>query len=446
MSKQNHLKVELARKQRFINIFHNRVTAWVILTISLVLTATAYFISKSIVHQRRSEQFHFRADEIKNAIEDRMRIYEQVLWGGVGLFQSTNEPIVSHDVFARYIESLNIQKHWPGIQGIGFSIPLKRNELSVFEKKMRSSGFPKFKVKPVGEREEYSSIIYLEPFDWRNQRAHGYDMWSNDMRRNAMLRAREQGGAATSGMITLVQETSQDVQRGFLTYVPVYRTRGIPKTVEGRRKQFVGWVYAAFRAGDLMKGITGSEDKKIEFKIYDGREPNADSLLYSTQKSEESEQKYAFEKRSEITLQGQPWTILFNTPTDAFTDRVEFLPEFIAFFGVLVDLLLFYVIFSLHFINRRVEALAEEKTRELKDSNVSLERSIKERTKELENAKVSLEAQVQSRTKELEEKLKEVEIFNKVTMGREERVIELKKEVNEFAKKAGVAPPYELGV
>ncbi|KKL70517.1 hypothetical protein LCGC14_2104110, partial [marine sediment metagenome] len=35
------------------------------------------------------------------------------------------------------------------------------------------------------------------------------------------------------------------------------------------------------------------------------------------------------------------------------------------------------------------------------------------------------------------------ERFNRLAVGREQRMIELKREVNEMARKAGVAPPYD---
>ncbi len=355
---------EINQKKRFVGIFHNRLTAWIILTISLFLTATAYFVSKSIVDHRRSEQFSFRAYEIEQAIEDRMRTYEQVLIGGVGLFHSSKEAIVPRDVFAKYVANLNINKNWPGIQGIGFSIPVKAKDLEAHEKSIREEGFPDFQVRPVGKRDAYTSIIYLEPFDWRNKRAHGYDMRSNDMRRAAMTRARDEGVAATSGIITLVQETAEDVQKGFLTYLPVYKTGDIPNNVEDRRKNFVGWVYAPFRAGDLMKGIIGSEDKKINFRIFDGTEQNPESILYSS-KGREKWQEQGFSKTSRIMLQGRPWTIQFSIPDDAYTGKGENLPQFIAVFGVIIDLLLFYVIFALHFINKHAEKIVAQRTEQL---------------------------------------------------------------------------------
>jgi len=52
---------------------------------------------------------------------------------------------------------------------------------------------------------------------------------------------------------------------------------------------------------------------------------------------------------------------------------------------------------------------------------------------------VSASAQLKSRNKELE-------IFNEVTVGRELKMLELKKEINELLKRSGEKPKYELPV
>ncbi len=45
---------------------------------------------------------------------------------------------------------------------------------------------------------------------------------------------------------------------------------------------------------------------------------------------------------------------------------------------------------------------------------------------------------------ELEKTNKELERFNRASQGREERVIELKREVNQLAKELGRTPPYSM--
>ena len=369
---------QTSKKKRFVNIFHNPVTAWLILGTSLALTAGAYFVSDSFVQRRAEDRFNFRTNEIEHAIKDRLHIYEQTLWGGVAYMYASDS--VTRQEWGKYVETLDVDRHWPGIQGIGFSIPVKPADRQAHINQIRSEGFPEYTIKPEGERDLYTAIIYLEPFDWRNKRAFGYDMWSNDMRRAAMTRARDEGIAATSGIITLVQETDDDVQRGFLTYLPVYKTKTIPKTVKERRAQFVGWVYAPFRAGDLMKGILGSEDPDSEFEIFDGKVTMEDALLFdSNNQIHLSNSSHAphFNKTSHLTLQGRPWTIYFSTPDDHVVGGAN-QPRFVAMAGLCVDLLLFYVIYALYFINRRAENMAKEMTKELAQRTEEVQKTDKE--------------------------------------------------------------------
>jgi len=79
-------------------------------------------------------------------------------------------------------------------------------------------------------------------------------------------------------------------------------------------------------------------------------------------------------------------------------------------------------------------ALLEAKNH-LKEANLNLENKIKERTAELENLKNNLEKTVEERTKKLEEKMDELEKFQELTVGRELRIIELKKETERLKDK-----------
>ncbi|MEK7494010.1 MAG: HAMP domain-containing protein [Patescibacteria group bacterium] len=78
----------------------------------------------------------------------------------------------------------------------------------------------------------------------------------------------------------------------------------------------------------------------------------------------------------------------------------------------------------------------EKATGELKDAqtkltrvNADLDQRVKERASELEQLKAGLEQTVMDRTKEMKEKMEELEKFKKLTVGRELKMIELKKEI-----------------
>ena len=337
-----------------INVVHNPIIGWLILFLSLSVTLSAYWVVSKQVKAHAGERFVFRSQDISYSIKKRLVLYEQALRGGVGLFNASNN--VSRQGWHRYVESLALPKTLPGIQSMGFSLPILSSELAAHEGKIRAEGFPDYEVHPVYERPIYTATIYLEPFDWRNQRAFGYDMWSNDVRREAMMRARDTASPATSALITLVQETDNNIQHGFLTYSPVYSVMPVPDSVVERRKFFFGWVHAAFRVDDLMHGILGEHDNFISFQVYDGEHIAESALMYNSRKDStipSTGYKNVFDR---MVLQGRPWQIVYNIKqSDMILADEKNKPFYVLIFGVIINALLIYVILSLYFINRHVQ-------------------------------------------------------------------------------------------
>lgn len=83
-------------------------------------------------------------------------------------------------------------------------------------------------------------------------------------------------------------------------------------------------------------------------------------------------------------------------------------------------------------LEKRVQARTSELkkiTDALEEARATLEIRVQARTKELEGLTKNLEGQVQQRTKELQDKIKQLEKFQKLSVGRELKMIELKKEI-----------------
>ena len=337
------------------DIVHNEVSAWVVLVISLVITVLSWHISATSVENHLKDRFEFEVETARLEIVKRMQEYENVLRSGVGLFLASDK--VSRQDWHLFVQTLQIERYWPGIQGVGFSMMLAPADLAAHEAEIRAEGFPDYAVRPVGERPQYSAIVYLEPFTDRNLRAFGYDMFSEEVRRAAMVQARDSGLPAVSGRVVLVQETERDVQAGCLMYLPLYRN-GMPvATVEERRAALLGFVYSPFRMNDLMRGILGHGIPDLHFRIFDGDSTAEESHLYDSQPGGASGSVKASRLvvRRTIELPGRTWTVQFSALPEFEAGIQTNQPMFIAIGGSAVDLLLFMVIWSLSSRRRNSE-------------------------------------------------------------------------------------------
>ncbi len=350
--------------RHLVDKIHGPVLAWVILFLSLLITLAAWQLSSSYAEERAQDRFSFQVEEARQAIKKRMLDYEQLLRGGVGLFNSTGS--VTRSMWREYISTLEINQHYPGVQGVGFARWITPADLSSHIDAVRAEGFPDYVVKPEGPRPQYTSIIYLEPFTDRNLRAFGYDMYSNEIRREAMSRARDTAQAALSGRVTLLQETNKDVQPGFLMYLPVYRNKA--ETVAERRNELIGFVYSPFRIRDLMEGILGGGLPELDFEIYDGETVDTAQLLYDStgSKHQQSQQQlHPLARTAQLHIAGRTWSV-FYTPNQAFeVANKTSQPLMIAVGGVVIDLLLFFIILSLVRLRRKSQLLASSMFKQL---------------------------------------------------------------------------------
>lgn len=347
--------------------------AWLVLAGSLFLTFIGWRIVESKEQEVMRAQFVARSSDVIERIQQRMQAYEYVLRGGAALFSAAGT--VDRRAWHDYVSSLKIDQYMNGIQGVGFAPLIPDSEKEALINRVRKEGYPDFIIFPPGQRSVYTPDIYLEPFSGINLRAFGYDMFSEPVRRAAMERARDTDQIAVSGKVTLVQESGEKKQAGFLMYLPVYKN-GMPHDmVASRRLSLLGFVYSPFRMDDLMEGIVGRSIPDMDVHIYDGEEKNTSTLMFDSivEDGEKRNDRPEFTTATRILVGSHHWTVTaVSLPSFEHAGRGKS-PMIIFVLGVFISLLLFFIARFQERLRHRAIRMAEDMSAAYFESELQLQ-------------------------------------------------------------------------
>jgi PAS domain S-box-containing protein len=341
------------------------------LVVGIIITVFAAIYTKRNKDDQLNNEFILVCNEIKTKINTRLHSHAQLLRSGSSYFAASDT--VTRKDWKTFNDNLKLEVNLPGIQGLGFSILIKKEQLQQHIQKIKNEGFSNYKVIPDAEREVYTSVIFLEPFDFRNRRAFGYDMFSEPIRRKAMEQACDYNVAALSGKVFLLQETEKDLQAGTLMYVPVFK-KGMPtNTLNERRAAIIGWEYSPYRMRDLMHGILGrwdlNDESKIHLQVYDNDIISQNSLLFDSQSKDTLMHSDIPGRtlRIPIVFNNKKWTLQFSQSNGQFS---YFFSRclFVAISGLTISLLLFLLSHSLFNTQVKAQKIAQKLTMKLKES------------------------------------------------------------------------------
>ncbi|MBI4804793.1 MAG: CHASE domain-containing protein [Desulfovibrio sp.] len=343
-------------------ILLGKSASWILLALSLAGTTFAWYLANGAVSSHARANFEFRTTEITNAIRDRIGAYVLALRGGAALFNASRT--VTMTQWKDFAATMDLNTNYPGIQGLGYSPAIFPDTKEQHIAEMRSQGFPDYAIRPPGDREAYTPVIYLEPDNALNKKAFGFDTFSNDVRRAAIERARDTAKPTITGKITLVQEGTTNVQPGFIMFLAVYKSQEPPATVEERRLSIKGYVNAPFRMYNLMNGIIPDTQNDVAFEVFDGSEMADASLMYRSEaltSNREQIRPASFVSIERMEILGRPWTVRLSA-LEEFENAIDRrVPYFIACSGLIVSLLLFAVFRA--FLRDRVNILLLEQAR-----------------------------------------------------------------------------------
>ena len=319
--------------------------AGLVMLAALVVTYAVAENGRRVLRADLRDDFDYGVRDVAGSIVRRLTVYDEVLLATCGFLRGSVE--VSDAEFAAYFAQLRLAQRFPSIGALGIA------------------------TVPPGRLDAPTTITHILPLDARNLRAVGYDMYGDPVRRIAMATARDSGQAAMSGKVRLIQDDTpggKPALAGFLMYEPVYRAGAPHDTVAQRRAALIGWVYAPFRAADLMRGVGATQVDNLEVEIYDGTEAREPALLYRSPGARPATGSRLFQYAGTIVNAGHPWHLVIRSSARLETAYAKRHTTAIVLTGIGLGALLALVVWLLASERRRALQLAAGMTHELRAS------------------------------------------------------------------------------
>jgi len=375
---------------------------WVVLLAGAPASLFSFTVIRDAIEKVAELRFERLASDAKHVIQTRIDSYGEILYGLAALFESQES--VSRLQFHRYVASLDLKNRFPGFDVVNYAVHVRGEDKERFEESVRRDtslnprGYPNFRIKPPGDRPEYYVLVYVEPmagFEF----AFGLDTGANpavkDSRAlDAAVRLTRDSGKLNSPGLPIRIKRGNKQYVGLAMRLGVYRS-GMPRdTVEQRRTAFVGSVGAGFNIENLMKGVLDENTAQLlRFRLY-GAEVEGDErpsgsegkrwLLYDSERVSEAGLRSMprdngavdFSRSLPMDVGGRVWKVEFSARKDAIIDRVDaFLPWIILSGGLMFSVVLFGMFYSLAYSRSRAIALANEMTKDLRQSEEELRHS-----------------------------------------------------------------------
>lgn len=276
-----------------------------------------------------AEHFRDDADQYAEAIVLRVEAYTTFLTS-LRAFVYGADRVERHD-FKNYV-SLVLQKHFSaasGIQAVEWIPRIRLKDRAAHEQATQKEGFGAYRVTeqdekhnlvPAKTRPEYFPVSYVEPMR-SNEKALGFDLASNPVRRQALEKAAATGQSVCTERLVLVQE--KESLPGFLIICPCYdQPEEDLTTPAARREHLLGFTLLVLRATDfLSSALQTKRQQEAALYLYEPDGQGGTRLLAACSgtgahagllpsRSAPSAPDYLTSTR-EIQLPGKTWRLTF---------------------------------------------------------------------------------------------------------------------------------------
>lgn len=234
----------------FIGVLRNRQNMrlnWVafpLIILSLLVIVILHF-GKNQEQKRISSLFDEHCSLLHNALQNELNRYLEINQNIKAFFDSS--PLVSAEEFRNFTKPF-LRDH-ADIRALEWIPRISASQRSAYEEQIGKPFYVAASkgahtIRPAPIQEEYFPIVYVEPLPG-NIKALGLDISSKPNSYTAIQKARDTAQTTISGMIRLVQDTTQ--QPSAVIYTPIYRADQPLATLLERREALTGFIANVFQ-------------------------------------------------------------------------------------------------------------------------------------------------------------------------------------------------------
>jgi PAS domain S-box-containing protein len=350
--------------------------ALIALLIPITVAFYAWNVSRQLLREKTVAEFTALAKESEKALQYRIQLYEQALRAGAGFWLGSDS--VSRSEWRAFCSVMDMDRNYPGMRGLGWITAVPSAEIAQFEAVMKREA-PAFKLGAIGQQQHNFIITYIEP-ETGNGPAIGFNIASEANRRQAALTAMQTGKPTMTRHVRLVQDTVQ--RSGFLLLLPVSKPSSFAPGTD-----FQGWVYAPLVGEDFIAELTYAQDKLFRLRIFEGDE-SATNLIHADKAS--PHHAAAFVVRDTLEVGQQPWRLIWESTPEFEAASLSREPALILTIGLLSSAIFGALMLISARREQEIEALVQERTRQLGASQEALQASAATLRAAMEHAAIGM--------------------------------------------------------
>ncbi|MDB5933810.1 MAG: phosphodiesterase [Massilia sp.] len=305
---------------------------WIFRVVLVVLglcTVAGYEYARRQEQMRIAAEFDEVATREAQRVQGRVDGYARTLLDLRGLFVA--DPNVTGDEFKRFLQGVEATGRYPALLHIGYAPRVTTANQAYLERRLRGMGLRDYHAVP-----DALPILYGYP---ALETLLGQDVSQGSAPSLALERARDANRPQLSSQFQVRSDST--VGPGFVLYLPLYGYSIAPAGIGARRRALSGYLFAAFRTGDLVASTIGADLRHaMRLALFDAPAPVAGRLAYDSGHgalAPAGDGRYVSTLHADVG--GRPWTFVFMALPPFVQANRSMLPAVVLAGGIVTSVL-----------------------------------------------------------------------------------------------------------